>query len=100
MTQRLEWDWPEEEPRRRPRIEVLPPEPEVVRVTVTHRRDNRAQRWVMAAAMFVLALILWRFKFMLLLAVAMAPNFVGMLAMAIVIVAVIAWRERRHNKPF
>jgi hypothetical protein len=31
-----EWDWP---PRHRPRVEILPPQPKLVRVTI-HRRNT------------------------------------------------------------
>jgi hypothetical protein len=56
------WDWPPE-PKRRPRIEILPPEPHPeahVRVTI-HRR-NTMPPWVIAVAIAFGLFILWRFK--------------------------------------
>jgi hypothetical protein len=54
-----------EEPRDRPprhrfRVEVLPPQPEVVRVTI--RRRYIMPPWVMVALIFVALFVLWRFK--------------------------------------
>ena len=94
MTEPLEWDWP---PRRRPRIEALPPESEsTVRITI-HRRDTRVQHWVMVAAIAVGLLILWRFRFGVLLLAVLGGQTVGeAIALAIVIVAVAAWFEQRQ----
>jgi hypothetical protein len=99
MTTAREWDWPEE-PRRRPRIEVLPPEPDEVRITVTHRRDNSAQRWVIAAAVFVLALILLRSPIVLILLAGMAIENFAAVAFVAIIIVVAAWRQHRAGRPF
>src|SRR4051794_37987668 len=86
MTTKYEHDWPPtmRPRRRRPRIEtmeILPPrQPEHhVRVTITteHRRHNMLpQRLVIVAAMLILAMILLRSPFgLLMLAVLVPPTF-------------------------
>jgi hypothetical protein len=60
MSQWREWDWPQE-PKRRPRVEVLPPERDFVRVTIRSRR----RRQVNLAPLLITALVLfaiWRLK--------------------------------------
>jgi hypothetical protein len=47
------WDWPPD-PKRRSRIEILPPQPEVVRVTIHHRpRTNLLPLIFVALALFM-----------------------------------------------
>jgi hypothetical protein len=48
---RWKWAWP---PRDRPRVEILPPKPEV-RITIW--RDNRLQHWIIVAALFIVVLL-------------------------------------------
>jgi len=49
-----EWDWP---PRRRPRVEILPPERQFVRVTIERRRPNLVPLLIIVAvAVIVLRL--------------------------------------------
>jgi hypothetical protein len=99
-----EWDF-DELHRRRPHVEILPPEPKPeahVRVTI-HRR-NTTPPWVMVALIFVALFVLWRFKFGLLpLAVilgASIENIADVIVLAIVAFTIIAWRERRAGRPF
>jgi hypothetical protein len=55
MTRWEPWDWPPDEPHRRPRIEVVPPELEVcIRV---HVRDTRAQPGCRMAPILIAAAI-------------------------------------------
>jgi hypothetical protein len=77
---------------------VLPPEREV-RITI--ERDNRVQHWIMVAAIAVGLLILWRFRFGLLLLTVMGGQTVGeALILAVLVLGVAAWREHRAGRPF
>ena len=49
-TEWREWDWP---PQRRPRVEILPPERQFVRVTIERRRSNAVPLLTIAVAVFV-----------------------------------------------
>jgi hypothetical protein len=78
-----------------------PPTRRHLEISVRHYRRRPPQYWVLWAAMFALVLIVWRFSFVLLLAAVMLGQTFGeMLALAVVIVAVIAWREHRAGRPF
>jgi hypothetical protein len=106
MSEKLEWDWPPTiRHRRRPRVEVLPPEEPPARryhVDVTIRHHRRSTPWLVPAVIIVAVLVLWRLKFGLLLLGALvgwetigAALFVG-----VIIVALAAWRERRAGRVF
>jgi hypothetical protein len=65
-----EWDWP---PQRRPRVEILPPERQFVRVTIERRWSNLLPLLFVALAVFVL------FRFKLLGGLVMAAALLGLL---------------------
>jgi hypothetical protein len=69
-TEWREWDWP---PRDRPRIEVLPPERQFVRVTIEQPRTNVVPLLFVALAVFVLS------RFKLLGGLVMAAALLGLL---------------------
>src|ERR1700736_6259810 len=101
MTRREFYDWPEEPPRRRQGEEIfLPPEP-TVRIRYTTQRDNRVQHWIVVAAIAFVLLILWRSPIgVLMLAIMGGRTMLEALILLPVLLAIVAWRERRAGRPF
>jgi hypothetical protein len=112
MTERREWDWPQEPKRsRRPRIEtveILParqPEREQdIHVNVTVHRNGHVPQMIIAGALLFLALrFLPYLGIGLLIAVALliAYPIIGIVAGTIVaILAIAAFRNHRSGHPF
>jgi hypothetical protein len=102
MTDKLEWDWPPEPPRKqRPRVEVLEPERPRVRVEVEVRHHRQPPSWIVPAGIIVIVLLLWRFKLGVLMLAALTgwPTIAAALTL-VAILAVVARRERRAGRPF
>jgi hypothetical protein len=106
MAEDLEWDWPPTKrcrKRRRPRIEVLPPErgqqqrrPQRIEVVVrTHQHSNDTRTFLV---IFVAALFILRYKFALLLIGVLAWKVLLAILLIPVIIALAAWRERRSTR--
>jgi hypothetical protein len=104
MTGKLEWDWPPTmRPRRRPRVEVLPPEEPTRRyhVDVTVRHHRRSTPWLVPAVIIVAVLVLWRLKFgLLMLAALLGWQAIGAALFVVALLGGLAWREHRHGRPF
>ena len=97
MTAPQPWEWPPE-PKRRPRVEVLPPEPKPeVHIRITTQRDNRLQHWVVVAAVAFLVLILWRFKFGVLILLVMSPTIAEAAILLVLVLAFFARRLERQD---
>ena len=110
MTEPMEWDFPPTmRPRRKPRIEtveILPPrQPErTVRldVNVRHRSSGiNPQHVVIAVALFILLLVLFRSPGGLLMLAVLVPPVIWLAMAVTVAVLVIAnIRNHRSGKPF
>ena len=107
MTKWKEWDFdfPGHHNAHRSRVEtaeILPPrQPEHdVRITVRRRRDPIV--WCVVAAIAFVGLLLWRSPLAVLMLGAMVgwTNILTAMALAVLLVAVAAWREWRHGRPF
>jgi len=109
-TEWVEWDAFPDPPRRRqkPRIErsqVLPPPPQepprLHRVELTIKHHRRApSHFLPVFAAIVVVLLLWRFKFGVLLAAILGWQTVEMFLFVIALLAIIALNERRHGREF
>ena len=106
MTEKLEWDWPPTKRyHRRPRIEVLEPEEPPTRhhrveITVRHHR-RPAPRFLPVFLAIIAVLLLWRFKFGVLMLAALAGwQIIGTALFVVAVLGVLAWRERRAGRPF
>jgi hypothetical protein len=103
MSEHLQWDF--DNPahrRRRPRVEVLPPEepPRRYHVDVTVRR-NRSMPWIVPVAIIVAVLVLWRLKLgLLMLAALVGRDAIEAVLFVVALLGVLAWRERRAGRPF
>jgi hypothetical protein len=108
MAEGLEWDWPPTQnhgKRRRPRIEVLPPErgqqqrkPQQIEVVLlAHQRSNDTRTFLI---IFVAALFILRYKFALLLIGVLAWKVVLAMLLIPVVMALATWRERHHTRGF
>jgi hypothetical protein len=108
--QNLEWDWPPTKryhKRRRARVEVLPPEqdeqeprPQCVEIIFAQSHQQSTTNWPVLIVAIVAVLFLWRYSFALLLIGVMTWKLVTAMLMVTAVVAVAAWRERRHGRPF
>jgi hypothetical protein len=103
MSESREWDWPPTKRyHRRPRVEVLESEepPRYHRVEVTISRHRR-QSWLVPAIIVIAVLVLWRFRLGLLMAAALVGwQAIGTVLFVVALLAVLAWRERRHGREF
>jgi hypothetical protein len=103
-TKWTEWDFDNpahQQHRRRPRVEYLPPEPERDRrvvVEVRHRHDA-GMTWLLVVIAFAV-MLLWRPFGGLVLFALLGPTYFVAITATILILAVAAWRERRHGRPF
>ncbi len=99
-----EWDFDNpahRQHRRQSRVEYLPPEPEPDRrvvVEVRHRHDN-GMTWLLVIFAFAVVL-LWRPFGWLVLFALLGPTYFVAIAATVLILAVAAWCERRHGRPF
>lgn len=85
MTSEAPWDWP---PERRARVDI----------NVTHHTRTP---WLQIALAMLLVAFLSRFYFVVILLFAMLFNYLAIAAIVVVpLLAFIAWRERRHGRPF
>ena len=105
MSESREWDWPPTmRQRRKPRVQIMEPEepPRRYHVDVTVRHHRRAlPRFLPVFLVVVAVLVLWRFKFGVLMLAAIAGwQMVATLLFVVAILAVLAWRERRLGRPF
>jgi hypothetical protein len=104
------WDWPKEPRRGRrfERVEILPPEQpgsntaSIDAVSHVHHRPVTIQRLVMFGALFVLALILIRSGPVAILMFTALVGFktIAAAAIAVLVFALIAWKEHRKGLPF
>ena len=110
MTEWIEWDAFPDPPKRRrkprvERIQVLPPSPREppryhrVEITVEHHR-RPSPRFLPIFVAIVVALLLWRFKFGVLLAAILGWQTVEMFLFVIALLAILALREKRHGREF
>jgi hypothetical protein len=103
MTKWLEWDFdnPAHRRLRREPVEILPPQQSArahLEITIHHQRRPNL---LPVFATVIAVLVLWRFKLgLLLLGALVGWQALAMFAFAIVIVALIARRERRAGRPF
>jgi hypothetical protein len=105
MTNKLEWDFPPTmRPRRRPRVEIMPEEEPPARryhVDLTVRHHRRPTPWLVPVVIFVAVLALWRTKFgILMLGALVGWQMIGTALFVVAVLGVLAWRERRHGRPF
>lgn len=105
MTERLEWDFPPTKRYRRPRVEIMQPQERPryhrVEITVEHHRRPPPRFLPILIAVAVAVLLLWRYPLgFLLLGALVGWQVVSMFAFVAVILALVAWRERRNGRPF
>jgi hypothetical protein len=107
MREWREWDWPQEPRRRsrRPKVEILEPEPtpRVQRVEIIHHHRSRATlpHIVTIGSAILAALILLRAPTaILMMAVLVPPKVWIACGLAVALLVIIAIRERLAGRPF
>jgi hypothetical protein len=103
MSESREWDWPPTmRHHRRPRVEQMEPEwVHRVEITVRHHRRRQPPRFLPVFLIVLALLMLWRFKFGVLMLAALAGwQIIGTALFVVAVLGVLAWRERRTGQPF
>jgi hypothetical protein len=102
LSMRREWDWPPEHGRFK-RVEILPPrQPPRIEIHVRRHRPDLAQRIIVAAAIGFVLVMLVRSPMAIVTALALfGPANVATAAFVLVLLlAVVALRERKAGRPF